>query len=188
MMARVDPRYRLLLLGTGGVLLGVLAVRFLFLPVVAVIGERRASLQALAVKAADASILVAQRSTHEQALRQAEQRCAVLDAQVRNQSVARILDALGQRAKAHRLELSVVQEHAAQELPRTVALGPELTVREVPLRVQLRGRYRQVAEFLGSLREAPFLATVQELTMTHPDETAQLKTDLLLAVYLAESG
>ena len=181
------PRYQLLLISSAGLAAAVLAARFLFMPVFARIGAQRATLRDLTVKAEDAAGLIAQQPAHERALAQAEQRGRGLDSRVRGQSIARILDALGQQAREHHLELTVVQDAMPSEAAHLVRFGPDLVLREVPLRLQLQGRYRQVGEFLGALREAPFLAIVKQADIARPAEgTGSLKTELALAVYIAE--
>ena len=169
-----------------GVAVALVAVRVLAQPAVAYIGWQRAALGELRAKAAEAATLVPQRAAHEDALQRAQDRSQSLEARVRDQSVARILETLSHEAKAHYLELTVVQE-SAPDAERVVRFGPHLALREVPLRLHLRGRYRQVGEFLGALRAAPFLAAVREAEIVKSAEQfGQLTTDLQLVVYLAD--
>ena len=181
-------REQLMLGATAAAATLLLAVRFLYLPVIGRIGEQRAMIRDLVVKTADAQALAAQRPTTEAALRDAQQRYRTLEDQVGSgQSVGKILELLGAQAKAHRLELTVVQQAPDELQARVVTLGPELTLREVPLTLQVSGRYRQIGEFLGGLQEAPFLSSVRTLTMAKAQaESPTLRAELVLAVYLAE--
>lgn len=184
---QVESRYLYLLGGTGGLLALLLLVRFLYLPVIARIGEQRAILTDLRVKTSDANVLIGQRPHHEATLHALRRRYRAL---VENrlgtdQSVARVLDALSQEAKGHRLELAATQATAAEATQHFMTLGQGMTLREVPLALQLSGRYRKVGEFLGGLREAPFIASVEQVTLTRPQaDSSKLKTDVILAVYL----
>jgi Tfp pilus assembly protein PilO len=166
----------------------VWAVRYLYLPVVSRIGAQRAQLQDLAVKVADAQVLAEALPKHEAALREAESRYRALESRVsEGQSVARILDGLGKWAKDHRLEVVSVQPRANDAEPFLVSAGPGLLLRAVPLSLRLKGRYRQLGEFLGKLPDAPFVGTVRKLTLRQPSrESAQVEADVVLAVYLKE--
>ena len=184
-------RAQLMLGVTGAAVILVLAIRFLYLPALGRIGERRTTIQGLKVKMADAQALAAQRPAYEAALQDAEQRYQALEHRVGNgQSVGKILELLGAQAKTHRLELTVVQPAPDQlQAARAVTLGPELTLREVPLTLQVSGRFRQIGEFLGGLQEAPFLSSVRTLTMAKPQaESSLLRAELVLTVYVAERG
>ena len=184
---RLEPRQQLFLGGAGGVLALTFAARFLFVPALAAIGARRATLRDLEVKTADAGVLISQLPQHQAALEQAQESYrAVVERRVgQGQSVARILDTLSRDAKAQRLELVTVQPRAGENEKRLVVLGPELTVSEVPLTLQVTGRYRSLGEFLGKLPDAPFLSSVRQLTVTKPNTVrAELRADLVLAVYL----
>ena len=185
---RLEFRQQVLLGLTGALLVVILSVRFIYLPVIARINARRVMLNDLRVKIADAQVLAEQLPDQERALQLAREHYGALESRIgEGQSVARILERLSAQAKDHRLELVAVQPHAQDTEPRVVTVGPELTLREVPLALQLTGRYRQLGEFLGELSSAPFLASVHKLVVTKPHaEDAQLKADLVLAVYLAE--
>ena len=68
---------------------------------------------------------------------------------------------------------------------RLIPLGPEKTLREVPLKLTLRGRYGQIGEFLGEMAVVPFVASVRSLTIKKLEPAAgKLQADLALAVYL----
>ena len=182
----MTPRQQQIALSVGGVVVALVAMRLLAQPAVAYIGRQRAALGELRAKAAEAAMLVPQRAALEGGLQRAQDRSQSLEARVRDQSVATILEALSREAKAHYLELTVVQE-SAPDVERVVRFGPHLALREVPLRVHLRGRYRQVGEFLGALRAAPFLAAVREAEIVKSvEQFGQLTADLQLVVYLAD--
>ena len=187
----LEIRQKLLLAGTAALVALVLLGRFVYLPVAARLGERRASLTDLRGKTADAHLLASRLSEEERALTEAETHSRAFERRVgEGQSVARILETLGQQAKDRRLELVAGQpreeDHATT---RTLLLSPGLTLQEIPLRLQLTGRYRQIGEFLGGLIHAPFLSSVQELRMRKPAGTnATLQADLALAVYLTKDA
>lgn len=168
----------------------LLLLRVVYLPLLAGIGDRYARLQELRVKIADVRVLKEQQPTQQKALDHIKARYQVLRQQVgEGQSIARILETLSRQAKHHRLELVAVQPPAEEEEPRRVSVGSDLTLRELPLSVQLTGRYRQVGEFLGELSRAPFLSSVRQLRMTKPQaDRATIQADLALVVYLADAG
>ena len=180
--------YQVALAVTLSLVAGLWAVRYLYLPVIARIGAQRAQLQDLTVKVGDAQALAEALPKQEAALRESQSRYRALESRVGGeQSVARILDGLGKWAKDHRLEVVAVQPRANDAEPFLVLAGPGLLLRAVPLSLKLKGRYRQLGEFLGELPEAPFLATVRRLTVRQPQsDSAQLEADLVLAVYLQE--
>ena len=172
----------------GGLLAVVLAVRFLYIPVLARLASQRVTLEVLQGKTTEAQALIAQRSAQEESLKRAQAQSQRLESQVRSQSIARILDRLSQQAKAHQLELTIVQEPVLEGTGGVVRFGPGLSLQEVPLRLQLQGRFRQVGEFLSGLRDAPFLAAVKQADIAKPSEPSGsiLTTEILLAVYLPE--
>ena len=186
---QLEPRSIYLVGGTGALLVAVLLVRFVYLPVLAQIGERQAALCDLRVKIADAHVLISQRQAYEAALQEVRKRYrALVEHRVgAEQSVARVLDALSEEAKAHRLELVATQPQTVEGEQHLLALGQGLVLREVPLTLQLSGRYRQVGEFLGALRDASFIASVQKLTLAKAEaNSSKLRADISLAVYLPE--
>ena len=180
--------YRLALGCTAGLLAAVCAARYLYVPALGRIAGQRAELSDLKVKVADAEVLAEALPRHEAAVRAAEARYQDVDGRVgAGQSVARVLDGLGRWAKDHRIEVVAVQPGGAQsaEPPLLVAAGPGLVLQEVPLGLRLKGRYRQLGEFLGKLPAAPFLGTVRGLTIRQPaSDSAQLEADVTLALYL----
>ena len=183
---RLQPRQQLLLGTLGGAIALALCVRFLFMPAIARIGERRATLQNLQVKTADAGVLMSQLPAFQATLQESQARYRLLERRVgESESVARVLETLSQQAKANELELVTVQPRAGESGKRLVVFGSELAVSEVPLTLQLTGRYHSLGEFLGALSDAPFLSSVRELTVSKPDAGhPELRADLTLAVYL----
>ena len=106
----------------------------------------------------------------------------------RGQSVAKVLEVLGQEAKSHKLELVATQPKQDADSPRRVRITSDLIAQAVPVTVQISGRYRQLGEFLGILREAPFLASIQQVSITEPNqETGRLRADLELTLYLTDA-
>ena len=182
--------YKLALGGAAALVVLVWAVRYLYLPVVARIVEQRVALNDLTVKVADAKVLAEAMPGQEAALHEAQTRYRALESRVsEGQSVARILDGLGKWAKEHRLEVVAVQPRSAEpsEPPLLVTAGRELRLRAISLTLRLKGRYRQLGEFLGKLSAPPFVGTVRKLTVHQPSsERAQLEADVVLAVYLKE--
>lgn len=168
----------------------LLLARIVYLPLLADIGYRYARLQELRVKLADVRVLKNQQPAQRKALAQTKARYQALRYQVgEGQSIARILETLGQQAKRHRLELVAVQPPVEEETPRRVIVGADMTLRELPLSVQLTGRYRQAGEFLGEFYHAPFLSSVRQLKIAKPQaDRATIQADVALVVYLAEAG
>ena len=189
---KLETRHKVMLGATGAAVALVLMARFLYLPVMATVGARRATLTDLRVKTADAHVLAGELADQEQALAQARARHRAHQRRIgHDQSVGRILESLGQLAQAHRLTLVAIQEREEKleelEALEPIALGPELTLAGVPLTVQLKGRYRELGAFLGELIDAPFVSTVQELTIARTAKVGTtLEANLVLAVYLAE--
>lgn len=174
---------------TAALLIFLLLVRFIYLPVVARIGDRRTRLKDLQSKIADARGLTEQLPSQEAALQQVKTRYETLVNRIgKGQAVvARALETLSVRAKDHRLELVAVQPRESDGGQRTITLGQELTLREVSLTLQLTGRYRQVGEFLGGLADDPLLASVRTLGMAKAHTVGTtLRADVGLAVYLTE--
>jgi Tfp pilus assembly protein PilO len=185
---KVQGRPLYLLAATGLLAVALVTARFLYLPAVNQIRQRQVALEELRVKMANVQHVQEELPRQEAAVRQATQRYRALQARLgEGQSVARILEELDGLAKSKRLQFLAKQSSAEDGQERRLTLGPEIALRETPLTVQLTGRYRQVAEFLGQLRQAPFVASVQQLSLTKiAGEGSRLQADLSLAVYLAE--
>ena len=185
---RLTVGQQLLLGVTGAMVVAVWLVRFLYLPVIARIHARQAELKDLRVKIIDMQGLAERLSSQEAALQEARERHKTLESRVgREQSVPRVLDAIGQLAKGHQLELIAVQPRANEQEASVITVGSGLILEEIPLSLQLKGRYRHLAEFLGGLSQAPFLSSVRELMVKKlQPESPQLQADLVLVVYIAE--
>lgn len=133
-------------------------------------------------------ITEAQRFTAEEPsrvrrLEQAKQQLAPLARRIsQGQSMARVLETLNARAQAHQLQVVAVQPRAAAA--HTTA--GSLALRDVPLELQVSGRYRQIGEFLGALAETPFLAEVRALTLASPGDAPALEARIAMVVYVEE--
>ena len=180
------------MIGGVGVLIVVLALlRWLYAPAVGRLRARWDALRDLNTQIAGARALAAQPQDEELAARRLQARRRALEGRIgRDQSVARILEELRLQATHHQLGIVVLQHHSENEpQSRLVRLGPSLPMREIPLHVQVTGRYRQIAEFLGELPAAPFVAAVKTMTLTKPQvESGRLQADLDCTVYLAEGA
>ena len=187
---KLSPQQQLLVAIPVGALAVVCVIRVLYLPLLARINDQQALLRDLKVKATDADLLVSQRSAKDATFTQVQQAFRALEARLgRAESLASILEQLGRHAKDHRLELVAVQPKANTDTARVVTLGPQLQVRQVPLTLQLTGRYRSIGEFLAELPREPFLSSIQRIAITKPQaDRAPLTADVALAVYLAERG
>lgn len=177
-----------LLGGLGGLVALLVLIRVLYLPVTARISERQAVLHELRVKVADAKAMVDQRPRQEAAQREAQARFRALEARTgERQSVAGVLELIAASAKQHRLQLVAVKPRTDVHDRRVVPLGEEVSLQEVPLSLQVVGRYRQIGEFLGALEGSPFIASVRKVTMVRQQAgSAQLQADLELGIYLME--
>ena len=190
MRLHLEPRDDLLLGLTGlGVLL-LLVVRGCCLPVLGQMRQRQVEANGLRVRMADAEGLLSKLPEEEAAYQQARQRFE--DAQRHlgaGQSLARILDALRVRAGECHLEFRATQAPPpGGDTDKTLQLGPQMVLHEAPVTLTLVGRYRDVGEFLASLREARFLTEVRALSMKpQPDGATQLEASITLTVYLAGS-
>lgn len=189
-LSKLDSRQQLLVMGAGGLLLMAAGVRGVYLPLFARIRVQQTQLREWQAKAAVAAQLLSQRGTQETALKQAQQASRALESRIgRTPSLASFLERLGQRAKGARLELVAAQPKDAAASPRLIALGPQMQVREVPLTLQLTGRYRGLGEFLAALDREPVLFSIRHLTITKAQaEGAQVQADLLLHLYLPASA
>ncbi|GEM_PF-1792198 len=170
-------------------LVSVLALRFLCLPLLGRLSTLRVRAQEVAAQLAEGEAMAQHTSAHEAVLAQAQQRYATLSQRVGAEtSLARVLETFRRQAQDHRVELMTMQPRAsADAAPGAVALGEGLTLREVPLTLQLTGRYRHLGEFFAGLDEEPFTVVVRSLKMSHVEGSrTQLRAELLLTVYLPE--
>ena len=174
-----------------GVLLlaSVLVLRFLCLPLIGRISMLRARLQEVGMQIADGAALASQASTHDAVLAQAQQQYAALTNRLGAEaSLARVLETFKLQAQEHRVALTTTQPRAAEAAPRMVTLGEGMTLREVPLTLQLTGRYRHIGEFLALLSDEPFAVAVRSLKMAQAEGSrTQLRAELLLMVYLTDT-
>ena len=186
---QLSGRQRQLLGVTGSALLLIFIARFLFLPVMARVNDRRATLRDLRVKIVDASRFEKELPHQQEEWQQVRERYQLLEDRIGSgQSVARILEVLSQQAKERHVGLAAVQSKVQESAASLVALGSDVKLREVPLRLTLIGRYRQIGEFLGWLPQAPFLASVWQIKLTRPlPGDLQVRAELVLAIYLAGS-
>lgn len=151
------------------------------------ISARWAQLTQVNQQLAQAHTIIDSLPTHQAAL--ADQQAhyeQLLDRVGLRQSLAQALQHLSRRAEGVNLPLTVVQPQAEEELSRW-SVGHELTVREIPLTLELTGRFRQVGAFLEALTDAPLLYSLRKLTMARSDAGASTITaHVALSVYLAQ--
>ena len=166
----------------------VLLGRFIYQPMLGSLHEQRAIVRDLRVKIADARGLADRLSMQEALLQQERERYRTLVGRIdKSQSVARVIEVLRTQAKDRQVQLSAVQPHAEPDALRTFAFGSETTLRETLLTLQVSGRYRRIAEFLGALLDQPFLVHVRAVRLVRPATKGQdLHAELSLAVYLPE--
>jgi Tfp pilus assembly protein PilO len=186
----LQARHKAVLGITGGLVMLVWAIRFLYSPLSFRIAERKTILHDLQVKLADARALAEQLPQEEEALRAVQARDEAMERRLgEGQSVARILEALGAEVKARRLELITLQAKEEGAEPVMVVVDPSLTLRAIPLSLKLSGRYQQIGAFLSGLSDAPFLASVQRLTMRRSAaDNPLLRADVELIVYLSQAA
>jgi hypothetical protein len=135
---------------------------------------------------ADARALIAQQEEHAARLAQAlDEHRRMVAPRVSDPSVARMIEAISTQAKRQRLQVSIVQPQAEQAY-ESLAFTPGVRVHEVPLQLKLKGRYRHIGEFLDRLMQAPMLALVRRVHLTHPDAGPQLQADIELLVYIPD--
>ena len=158
-------------------------------PLLTAVAVRRAELAQLKGQIADAHLLAGQAAQQQAALDEAQAAFHRVRRRVgEGQTVASALEELGRQAKQHRLELVAIQPEE-QEAPRLLAVEGGLTVREVPVRLRVKGRYQQLGQFLAALSTASCLASVQRLDLARPNsDSPQLQAEMVLAVYLEEPG
>ena len=170
-----------------GVVVLLLAVRFLYVPLWGAIGQSRARLVDLRVKTADARELAQRLPSQEAAVAEAQRRYDQASQRFGSaDALGKVLELLRQYAQGRRVELAVVQERGDEAGERLVPLGTQVSLREVPMRFQITGRYRQIGEFLGDLQRAPFVSLVKQLSLSKAD-AGKLHAEMVLAIYLAKS-
>ena len=156
-------------------------------PLLSRIRRQRALWRERQVQAADAELVLAQGAKQDAAFEQVQQAYQALARRLaRSPSLAAVLEQLGRRATEQGLELTATQPKGSVE-PRLIALGLGIRLREVPLTLQLTGRYRDIGEFLAVLPREPFLASVHRLAITKQEaEGVPVQADLALLVYLPD--
>ncbi len=177
-------------LGMTGVAVALVwLVRIAYLPVLSRISAHRAALMDLTVKLADAQVLAGQLAGQEEVLQLTQQRYDALQRQIGGTlTVPRVLERLGTHVEAHHLALMAVHSHE-DEVPHLLPLGPALTLRTVPITLQVSGRYQAIGEWLGAIGRAPLCTSVQSLELTKPQAAQDaLRADLVIAVYQQEGG
>ena len=183
----LDARLQWGLFGAAALAVVIAAWKLAYAPLLAHLFDERATWRDLRAKRIAAEGLPSQAPEQDAALRQLQSRYRQLESQLSGgQSVPRILEELGARAREQSLELTVIQPRLPKS-PKTVALSPGFTLRETPLSLQLSGRYRAIGEFLSALPDAPFLASISSLMLTRPEATAPLRAELALTVYTVET-
>jgi Tfp pilus assembly protein PilO len=170
-----------------GVTLSVVA-GLLYAPLMTRIGQRNAALRKLAMQIAEAEALMGGLEEQERALQQARTLYRHVEERAgQGPTLARILEHLSAQARDHQLELTSVQPQSEAGEARAFSVGASLTLRDVPVRLTLTGRYRHIGEFLEGLNQAPFFSSIHTLTMAKSGhDVAPLQIELLLSVYLAQ--
>jgi len=184
-------RLGLVLVVSGLVLAGALS--FVLLPVGARMGERRAFLRQLRAKIADARTLAGRLPQEQAALAESQQRHrSFVERRIdRGQSLARVLETLSAQAQDRRLELVSMQPETNADggASTSIDIGPDMSLQQTLLTLELTGRYRSIGEFLGWLKQAPFVASVHELTLNKPEtKSFRVHAEVVLAVYLTGPG
>lgn len=184
---KLTPQQRLAVAAAASGAVVVALVALLYIPLWGYVRQQWHELRLLRVKIEDAKLFSQQMAQEEAALIQAKQRYDAFNRRLgQGQSLARVLELLGQQAKALHLEFAAVQSRADEEANQAQRLTPELTVREIPLTVQLTGRFRQLGDFLGQLPQAPYMATIKSLRIIRPmSDSPKIQADIVLSVYLS---
>lgn len=188
-LSRLSPPAQWAVVGGAAALVAASAWLLALGPLARAVRTQAGRLTDLKAMTAEAHVLTSQTAAH-----QASYAAALADYQRAMQrvapdvSLARVLEALGAQAKLHRLDLSSIQPEDPDP-PQRYAVDSRLTLRAVPIRVHVRGRYQQVGQFLEALAGAPYLAAVREMTLSRPaGDSRQLEADIVVSVYLAEEA
>jgi Tfp pilus assembly protein PilO len=168
----------------------LLCLRLFCVPLLGRLAAVRLHLREVDARLAEGAALIGQRTAHDTALARAQQQYAAATQRLgADTSLARVLETFKAQAQNHRLEFTATQPRAAEAAPRLVTMGEGLTLREVPLTLQLTGRYRHIGEFLAGLTEEPFAVAVRSLKMARAETSrTQVRAELLLMVYLTEGA
>jgi len=182
-------KYFLTLCLVGGCIGLVAMTVFVYVPLIEEIGQQKEMLQEITVKIANAKILNERLPKAEEKLQQAQERYRHIQRLIgKKASMARVLETLNVSAQEHHLELVAIQPRTNGEQP-VIQFGSNLIARQIPIHLQLTGRFRSIAEFLGTLPDAPFLAFLNELTMRKTQGGGnEIESEMSLIVLLGETG
>lgn len=98
--------------------------------------------------------------------------------------IPRALEFLKDYLTKYRLDILFLKPELKEDLSPFV-LGPTLFLDTIPVRLRLKGDYVDTGRFLGSLKELPFLTTVELLQMGSPQTVyPKVETQLTLFLYL----
>ena len=188
-LGRLNPlAQRVVLLAAAA---GVIAAAWLLLwgPLYQASRRESARLAELNAMIEEAHQLTSQAAAHQAAFSEAQAAFQNVYSRIGGQqTVPRILEALGHQAKQHRLKLVAIQPDD-DDTPDLYAVDDRVTVRAVPIRLHLKGRYQQLGQFLGDLSAAPFLASVEGVSVSRPGlDSPELEADLMVSVYLTEGA
>jgi Tfp pilus assembly protein PilO len=190
MSLAITERQKMLAAATGLPVVMALLVWLLYLPLVSRIGAHREALKNLGEKIAEARRSAQLLESKEEAMRQARARYLALERRIGDgQSLARILESLHLLAAEDRLAVVAVQPKRVESEQRELTLGAGITLQEIPLTLELEGRYRQLVRFFEKLPQASLIASIHQLRVTGPKAGhAPLRAEVTLAVYLAKQG
>ena len=165
----------------------LLAIPTVFAPTMRRMSLERVTLKELCARIDNAQKLAINRQSEQQTLQAAQERHQALEKRIgEGQSVARVLETLTRQAKDWRLELTAVQPRADVGLQQTTAIGPDIRLRQVPLMLEVTGRYRQLGEFLDDLAQGPYLVSVRKLTIVEQERAeGHLKANIVLVLFLS---
>lgn len=184
----LTERHKMVAVTTGLPVVMALIGWFLYLPLVSRIGEHRETVRNLEEKIVEARRSAQLLESEEAATRQARARYMALESRIGDgQSLARILESLHLLAAEDRLEVVAVQPKRVEGEQRELTLGAGIILREIPLTLELEGRYRQLVRFFEKLPHASLIASIHQLRVTGPEPShAPLRAEVTLAVYLAK--
>lgn len=186
----LNPAARRMAAGVLVLAAGALVWRAVLSPLIGAVSVQRANLAELKGKIEVAQMLAGQLAGQQAVLSEARAEYQRVRRRIGDgHTVARVLEELGRLAKQEKLGIAGLEPQDNEAAPRLLAVEGGLTIREVPVRLKLKGRYQQMGQFLAALSGASSLATVQRINFTRPDaESAQLEAELVLAIYLQELG
>ncbi len=187
MTGRTIPQLPLIrMVGAG--LAVVMMGGFIARPMVLRIQHQRAVLAELRAQHAMAQALVDEQDRYDTALQERQAQYQTLQQRWRTvTSMAGVIETLTALAKSAHVELLAAESHRGTAPPAVIQVGPDLVVREVPLTLEVSGRYRQLGDFLGRLHGAPCVTSLRGMGLARQSSgPARVKMQLLVLVYLAE--